>query len=558
MVNALEYIAQLSAIQKSKANKLLIRELEEETKNVFIAFVDDKSHSFDVKIKLVENQIMSASCDCESNETFCIHKTAVVLNLLEKEPKKVIKSSRKKKIVKINEAQEILKQLNQNDINNWLSMVLSQNKEIEMQFLLQFSKKTLSYETADVEKLIGNSFTSIMLKRKKIELNELKKILEILNKVLAPVFDYIQTQITQKNGLNLLIGLVDTLIIQESKYSVPGTRYPKYIHSVIEKFALLLNQVQDEDAWEKQVKTIVDDFFNTTFSIGFYATDLLTYTHAFAQPKRKKFISACIKKNLLEYIDKGLKLRLEFNEVLLDIVIENNDFETVKTYFTIYPYQNQYNLKFLNALKNVDSKLTIDYCRNCIVTNTKIEHNLPYLIILEELLEKQKNFTELAIIKHNKFLIEPNFDDYKFVMLHFKDKEYLGKFRNNTLSRFRNLFYKENIHIDIYFKILNDEQNYNKMQEVIKHDIIPLRVLNQYLDILFTADRVSLLQSILKRLLFIEIEEETDNDFDATKIFISNHYAQNESIAILNDLWTKSYSFYPQKLKLNIIEKLKR
>lgn len=556
-MNALEYIAQLNSTQKNKANKLTVRELEEETKNVFVAFVDDETHSFDVKIQLVKNEIISAFCDCNSKETYCIHKTAVLLNVLEKKPKETLKSSRKKKAIKLNEAQEILKQVNPNDVNEWLSMVLSQNKEIEMQFLLQFSKKTLSYETEDIEKLIVSSFTSIMLKRKKIELNELKKILEILNKVLAPVYDYMQTQITQKKGLSLLIALVETLIKQEAKYTFPGTRYPKYIHSVIEKFALLLNQVQDEEAWEKQATTIVDDFFNAEFSIGTFSTDILTFTHAFAQPKRKKFISECIKKNLLEHIDEDFNLRLEFNEVLLDIVIANDDFDSVQAYFNTYPYQNQYNIKFLNALKNSNPELTIDYCKDCINRNTKIDYNLPYLIILEELLAQQKNYSELAIIKHNKFLIEPNFEDYQFIMLHLEDKPYLPKFRSNTLSRFRNMFYKQDTHVDIYFKILDDEKNYKKMQEVFQKDMIPLRVLNHYLDVLFTQNNVSLLQTIAKYLIAERFGKPETDAFEKTYTFVVNHYSQNEIHTIINDFWMNMYSIYPQSIKLNLLEKFK-
>ncbi len=556
-MNAIEYINKLTTGKKNKVNKLTVREVEEETKNNFIAFVDDELHSFDVKIQLVENQIINAFCDCESKETYCLHKTAVLLNLLDNEPTTTLKSPRKKKTVKLNEAQEILKQLDNNEISTWLSMVLSNNKEIEMQFLLHFSKKTLSYEVADIEKLIVNSFTSIMLKRKKIELNELKKILELLNKVLAPVFDYLQTEITQQKSLTLLSALVEALIIQEGKYTVPGTRYEKYIRSLIEKFALLFNNVQDEDAWKKQVKAIVDDFFNTEILIGTYATDLLAFTHSFAQTNRKKFISECIKKNLLEYIEDDFTLRLEFNSILLDIVTENNDFEAVNEYFTIYPYENAFNIKFLNALKNINPELTIAYCSKCISSNSKIDYNLPYLLILEEIFTSQNNLKNLALVKHDKFQIDPNFEDYQFIQQHLDDKEYLSKFRVNTLSRFRNLFYKEDVHVDIYFEILHNEQNYKKMLEVIEKYMIPFRVLNRYLDILFNLDHISLLQNIFNRLIFIAIEEQPNENFNETQAFVVKHYSQNDIQLILNDGWFKKYSFYPKYLKLDILEKFK-
>src|SRR5690606_16074768 len=110
---------------------------------------------------------------------------------------------------------------------------------------------------------------------------------------------------------------------------------------------------------------------------------------------RKKFISECIKKNLLEYIEDDFTLRLEFNSILLDIVTENNDFEAVNEYFTIYPYENAFNIKFLNALKNINPELTIAYCSKCISSNSKIDYNLPYLLILEEIFTSQNNLKNL-------------------------------------------------------------------------------------------------------------------------------------------------------------------
>lgn len=554
-MNAIQYINKLTTAKKNKVNKLTVREVEEETKNNFIAFVDDETQSFDVKLKMVNDEVLESSCDCKLKDAFCIHKTALLLHLSGDSTTVTTKTTRKKKAPKLSESQILLQDLGLNEITNWLSTILTQNKEVEMQFLMHFSKKAVSYEVDDIEKLISSSFTSIMAKRKKIELNELKKILELLNKVLAPVFDYLQMQIDKKKAFVLIISLIENLAAQNLKYTVPGTRFPKYIFSVIEKFALIFNQLQDEDAWKKQVTVFVDDLFNLEFTIGNYYLEILKHIHDTAKPNRKKFVSACIKKNLLEYIEEDFTLRLEFNSILLDIVVENNDFETVTEYFTIYPYENAFNIKFLNALKNIHPEQTIAYCSKCISRNSKIDYNLPYLLILEEIFTSQKNFKNVALVKHDKFQIDPNFEDYQFIQQHLDDKPYLSKFRANTLSRLRNSFHKHHKYIDVYFEILNDEKNYAKMWDVIKQDDIPLSILNKYSDVLFKQNHIFLLQSIAKSLIEFLPNQLNSIDLENAKNFVFEHYSTVNIKNILQDLWIKQYAYYPESYRTALFKK---
>ena len=207
---------------------------------------------------------------------------------------------------------------------------------------------------------------------------------------------------------------------------------------------------------------------------------------------------------------------------MLDIVVENNDFEAVTEYFTIYPYENAFNVKFLNALKIINPELTIAYCSKCISSNSKIDYNLPYLLILEEIFSSQKKFKNLALVKHDKFQIDPNFEDYQFIQQHLDDKQYLSKFRANALSRLRNSFHKHHKYIDVYFEILNQEKNYAKMCDVIKQDDIPLPILNKYSDVLFKQNQIFLLQSIAKSLIEFLPNQLNSIDLENAKTLCSN------------------------------------
>ena len=66
----------IASTKLKNADKINIRELEEEGKNNFIAFADDGDNSFDVNVRIDEaGEVQELTCDCES-KVICIHKIA--------------------------------------------------------------------------------------------------------------------------------------------------------------------------------------------------------------------------------------------------------------------------------------------------------------------------------------------------------------------------------------------------------------------------------------------------------------------------------------------------
>jgi hypothetical protein len=74
-----------------------VRELEEESANNFIAFVDDKNESYDVKISIDKlKNLIKHQCDCKSKQAICEHKLAVYLSIRKKQvPEKKYKLVKK-------------------------------------------------------------------------------------------------------------------------------------------------------------------------------------------------------------------------------------------------------------------------------------------------------------------------------------------------------------------------------------------------------------------------------------------------------------------------------
>ncbi|KAA5537832.1 hypothetical protein [Paenimyroides baculatum] len=386
-MKAAEILDKLSATKKNKIAQLNVREVEQQTDGSYIAFVDDDAESFDVSLTLKSTEVTSHSCDCGSAETFCIHKTALLLNIKDSITGKIPgKKVRTKKAAKQSKAQQILQDLTLPQITAWLHDYFSKNKEAEMMFLLEFSAKTINFEIKEIEEIIQKAFTSVMAKRKKIELNELKKIIQYLEQSLEPVFQYMQSLIAQEKAFLFLEEIIASLNNKYYKYRVPGTRLQKYQLAIIEKYALMLNNLQDSSLWKAQSDYLVGRFFEVDFGKGVIVNTIASI-YANAHKEQKDNLSSSIARNLNEFLNEGFKLPLEAEQVLLQILVANGDLKNCHAYFSIYPYENEFNIMLLEALKEIDPDRALHYCYQAVALNTKVEYNVPYLKIIDYIME---------------------------------------------------------------------------------------------------------------------------------------------------------------------------
>ena len=58
----------ITATKFKQSSKIVIRDVDEISKNNFVAYADDKSESFDVAIKIDDNEdVIDNDCDCQIN-----------------------------------------------------------------------------------------------------------------------------------------------------------------------------------------------------------------------------------------------------------------------------------------------------------------------------------------------------------------------------------------------------------------------------------------------------------------------------------------------------------
>lgn len=89
LIGFANYKKAIAAAVIKEGEKLLkaaaVRELDEESKGCYVAYVDEGEQSWDVRLVLNERAELSEhSCDCKSDYFFCAHQVAVFLHLKEK------------------------------------------------------------------------------------------------------------------------------------------------------------------------------------------------------------------------------------------------------------------------------------------------------------------------------------------------------------------------------------------------------------------------------------------------------------------------------------------
>ena len=77
----------ISATKLKQSLKIVIRDVDEESKNKFVAYADDKNESYDVSIEIDENDdVLENNCDCEI-KGLCIHRIAFMVYLSNRKDK---------------------------------------------------------------------------------------------------------------------------------------------------------------------------------------------------------------------------------------------------------------------------------------------------------------------------------------------------------------------------------------------------------------------------------------------------------------------------------------
>ena len=536
----------ISKSRIANAKKLLVRELEEENKNNYVAFVDENENSYDVNLKFNENYNLSLSnCECGAL-SLCNHKIAVLSQVSQRVLKKKKPSGRTKKL---SESETVLNDLNSEEIKGWLAEFFKKNKVAELQFLLDFGEKKKDFNAEDARAIIKNTIKSVIGKKKSLTAPEVKKITDLLTKALDPLFEFVFANISKPFAFEIYQSICQELVLFEMGIITTSTRIEKFSKQLCEKYAACLNQLRDEKQWQKLAADLWNILLKGEHAVPHYVYSLILEVYHSANPKQKLFIAENLRIQINEWTDCSVNINENLTKEFLDIIIENDMFENTKSFFPIIKFENSYNLKILNEYLKTDLKKTEFICKSIIETNYYESFNLPYYKILENIYEKTGELHKLAYIKKKSFDQNPTIEDFIFIKENEKDPGEFAKFRSKVLGNLRRSFYGNPMFAEVYFAILDSEGNYKKMLEVTDEDV-PAPVISRYIDKLFLINKDKLLVALKKRGGWNDDAEDAEKMVD---FLITNYDRAQLSSAMSLNVWGSQSSKF---MKL-VLEKLK-
>lgn len=461
-----------------KAAELSIREVEEERKGHWIAFVDDKEESYDVQIVIDGKQVLSRSCECEiDNIVMCSHQTKLLMAIDDtlKGKKAMGKPVLKKPIVKkkMSESVALLHKVNQEEVYGWLAELFKKNKDIEQQFILTFKKQdSVEYSVDIVDKILKDTYISVFGKRKNADAKDIKKLVDLLSLALEPVDKYIVINITKPIALELYLKVMSSLF--SLKYSVNYTskRVDTYMDKFVERYTLALLNVKNQDVVKKTIVNLLEQLYEPKNSLQYSLVSALVIE--LYESKDERYTSLFgdeVVKIMKYYQDNNYVVEIEMYLFFLIIAVEQQVLKDCYKLFKPIRFQNEYNLLLLKGLMDIDLKLVEEYCLKIIEGNIQTEYNEPYLEILEEIYENNGDKRGLANIKKQLFFETYDLEDYNYVIKYLEDTEEIKKFRTKVLVGLKNNFHHAKTASMLYFAILETEHNYKKMLEVLSRDV---------------------------------------------------------------------------------------
>ncbi len=492
-LNLKTFLNNIAASKLKQSSKVIIRDVDEESKNSFVAYADDKNESYDVAIEIDEHEnIIENNCDCEI-KGLCIHRIAFLIYLSERKGKTKVVRTKKETSTEI-----LVNSLDENTLKIWVNNLLKKNKDLEFLFTTEFSINIEVYTKPKVKTLIQSSIKSVIKTRKNVETNELKKIIDLLEITVKPVVDFCIDDLANLEKLEIILLIFDELAAFDEKIYSSSVKVNRFIEKVSKQVIVSFSDKNDDLNWQKitdlYFDLILNDKLDTICQLHFNHIKLLYDSNL-----DNKFRLNYFAKNLEKFATKINTMKFSFGSEIsifvLRVLFENGLFEKNYSTFKAHRYENEYNLSLIEKLIAINKfKEAEEMALAQVASNYYVDYNFPYWSILARLYISQNKIESLTKILIQTVGIEMNFEHFLIIKQNLPEVDF-KKFKSNLLGRTKNKFSSYNDAPQFYFKILNEDMNYKKMIDSIS-EYTDYDVVFEHRDVMFLTDKMSFLQKI--------------------------------------------------------------
>ena len=483
----------ISATKLKQSLKIVIRDVDEESKNKFVAYADDKNESYDVSIEIDENDdVLENNCDCEI-KGLCIHRIAFMVYLSNRKDKPKTVRAKKQTPTEI-----LVNGLDSKALKFWVNNLLKKNKDLEFLFTNEFSINVEEFTKQKVKTLIDNSIKSVIKTRKNIETNELKKITDLLDVTLKPVLEYCINDLTDKEKLEIIFSIFDELVAFDNRMYSSSVKVQRCIEKISKQINESISNSNDDVRFQKiadlHFELILNEDISSINSINFNHIQLL-YEKNSDNEFRKKYFAQKVKNFVDNLHLKKVRFDVQITYFALEVLFENGLFESSIECFQPVRYENEYNLSLIDKLISLNKIAEAEKMALAqIASNYYVDYNFPYWTRLKNIYKRQNNPNNLVKILIDTVGIEMSFEDFVIIKKHLPDADF-KKFKSNLMGRTKNKFSSYNDAPQFYFKMLNEDKNYKKMIDSIS-EYTDYDVVFEHKEVLFNENKIDFLHKI--------------------------------------------------------------
>jgi hypothetical protein len=527
-----------------QAEKCKVRECDEARKGHFEAYVDEKETTFDVLIVILNEEVTEHRCDCKSTIAFCRHKTAVLL-FLENEA-----NGSSQKIIRNRKAsafETLLEEIDAERLKDWVRNLLIKNKELEIVFLHQFSRKQKDYNPHEVKQLTLNTVKAVAGNRKKLEPGEVKKIVDLWKEIHDPVTSAYFSHLANKESFLSFHAIAE--ICNEILLKTNGTtsRVHKYIEGLLLNAITPLHNIQDEDDWNTATGYFLEQLNNIQWGLRDQYLSFLSLLHEASSEERRirlthKLVSQYSKFNTGKQFHSDT-----YTYSTLVLVKKSGLFNNYFNIFKPVQFNKDYNNELISLLIQFGHlDLAEKYCIEQIEGNYSNDYSISYLEHLKKIYTHEKNYKKLSTVL--KELIPKTFDFTDFITIYEQmEGDEKKQWRTKILKRAGHMSSYNQPAIAFQFRLMDYEKNYKKMIGYIS-TYTPYSIIVQYAGNMALANKNEFIRQLINMSNYgwpNMHEEEEDKDKIFLQLFniLRQHYTENELKAII-ETFEKARPFY--------------
>ncbi len=494
----------------SLIKKNAVRELEEQQKDKFIAFVDDGPDSFDVMIMLDKKfEVIEHSCDCTEKYIFCEHKVAVALHLKDRGKSEVNSIAKKIRTKKIDELRQFIDAIEEQALKDWVYNLVKSNKEVNHIMMTNFEKKTIELDIKIITDRSQAMFKAILGKAKYYDASQLTKIISLWQPYHFDIIDEVMIDPTNEVRWNCMQHLLFTISDYKILARKSTNKLDKYEQTLFEKISLKTHDL-DIDKRNNFIAQLAESYLKNIFQKNVYLIPILAHLSSIEQVVRHRILNDIIAKLNANGLSK----------VLFDLLNTLDESENLKEYihlFKIIFAEPEYNLKLIHKLIQYGYSYEAEkMCLQCIKDNRNIDYNEVYHEVLMDIY--MENGDEVAYYDQLKFIIplSLNYAQYKSYMDYEQDinirKVFENKIERQLSAKFGQLVYGA-----FMMQLLAEKKDYSNMLSHISASY-PVAYYYDYIEELYNYDK----ELLLEKLLYMKYANYTYRSFEKQDIELWN------------------------------------